>query len=1451
MSHTEILDGFAELNVALAETRAAAREAEVASAETSNLEYEFRLLVEHGRIARLRKLLKENPNAAREFHGLAVIAADYSQVGVLELLIEYGADLDERFPGGERQTAMEYACINGDMSTVKVLLDHGAKITQRQTELASAKINSSNPAWARCSKYIVDLLEVTRRRRARLRLRSSILAIARLYAWHARTIERLYVPGGAGYNAAEASFATAALAAASISEPLVVEASDPAPPVPQSPPPPSPPPSPQGPSTPVEQRMPTIYINHGGGPLPLLGQQPSVASFLSKYPSNLPYRPKAVVIVTAHWETEVTTVSCGETHPLLFDYGGFPPSTYEYKYPASGSPQLAERICTLLNTAGLPHARDATRGWDHGVFVPMMLLYPDASMPIVQLSLLRSQQADTHLAVGAALQPLRDEGVLIIGSGVAFHNFDYLFARPGTKKHSDGVMHNRAFDGWLTETMTSMSISASERIERLSQWQTTAPSAREAHPRGAAEHLLPALVVAGAAGGAPGRKVGPQEAPEGELLAGFVMSQFEFVSQSPPPPPSAPPSPPGPSAGRRASFMDDLLLPPAVSTPSPPSAFSQLLKLWLPSFAFKCSGWVGKVVAIRMLGELPPEEKAYAIAAYGLADIACNLLGRSAFFCATDALQTMAANAFGAKRFTDVGDIMWRSLLVAFLFLYLPAVVLWCFAEPILGALGQDAAVVSRAAVYGRIRTRWLIFALCNAVLLKTLNATGRALPGMLANGVSAALAVPLGWLFVVRLNLGLAGAAYLATAIEASAFLTYMLGVLCSSESRKWFIRPSTRALRGWGVYLSIAAPAFFMLGLEMAAWETIEFPAGLCKPSPQAALGAFAILYNLCYVLEAPGFGLCGGAGALVGNALGAGKPDDARQAAHIALLTAVTVAALTSSGLYGLARSGYVFELYHADEASTALAVSLLPELCIGVFCSNIAWAVAGVLGGAGRQHAVWPCTFVAYFVIGLPLGAVSAFVWPADGFRGLFRGLILGLGLNAALGLLLVFGRVIRLPCAIDWPAEAIVAQRRMDEDARRRGLGNLVVEPLPPSNGLLINSGSVNGGPPPADARSGTSAVLSLVDKGLLSLVDAELLDALRHDASTSPAALTAGLDACCADLARERRALLAVVLLAEVEAQRSAPAALRPSRQHIVLRCAKSGLCNRLRTVLSYSLVAAESDSLLTVVWRPSDECPGGFLEHFEPPTPRVRFVTEWSGDESDANIIEANDYHESVRHFPAREALSWALLKPRPAVLDAVSANVAACRSSVSSGAGEGNGGAFIAIHVRRTDHYAIAMRRHVSDGEFFRYCDHHSIPSSSPPPIFLATDCAETQRAFRQRYGRRCVVGGHAIGQAAAFGGLRQTALLASVVDLLTCGRAERFKGSRYSSFSDAINRLRQVGGAASAHDEHEHLDPPHDTPAWRRSILQVAQEQRANGDLTVVRLLANTPGLAEAIE
>ncbi|MQM38172.1 4,5-DOPA dioxygenase extradiol [wastewater metagenome] len=247
--------------------------------------------------------------------------------------------------------------------------------------------------------------------------------------------------------------------------------------------------------------LPTLFIPHGAGPCFFMDWDPAdtwhrMADWLRAVPRHVGPRPQAVVVVSAHWEAPAFTVNGQADPPLLYDYGGFPPHTYELTYPVAGAPAVAARVRALLEAAGLETAEESRRGLDHGVFIPFRLIHPDADVPIVQLSLRRGLDPAEHLAAGRALAPLRREGVLIVGSGMSYHNMRrFRFDSAGLDP--DSVR----FDDWLTTAVTGP---ATARETALAHWDD-APSARAAHPR--EEHLLPLHVAAGAAGDDPGRRV--------------------------------------------------------------------------------------------------------------------------------------------------------------------------------------------------------------------------------------------------------------------------------------------------------------------------------------------------------------------------------------------------------------------------------------------------------------------------------------------------------------------------------------------------------------------------------------------------------------------------------------------------------------------------------------------------------------------------------------------------------------------------------------------------------------------------------------------------------------------------------------------------------------------------------------------------------------------------------
>lgn len=258
--------------------------------------------------------------------------------------------------------------------------------------------------------------------------------------------------------------------------------------------------------------LPSLYFPHGGGPCFFMDDPERhwfhMGRFLRELPVSLPERPRAILIVSGHWETRGFAVTASERPPLIYDYYGFPPHTYQLRYDAPGDPALAARVQQLLSAAGFEAGLDPARGLDHGVFIPLKVAFPEADIPVVELSLDAGLDPALHLAMGRALAPLRAEGVLVMGAGMSFHNLralgDPRLAAPSAQ-----------FDAWLTAAAEA---DAPERTARLARWHE-APHARLAHPRH--EHLLPMMVAAGASD-RPGRRI------YNELVLGTWISGFAF-----------------------------------------------------------------------------------------------------------------------------------------------------------------------------------------------------------------------------------------------------------------------------------------------------------------------------------------------------------------------------------------------------------------------------------------------------------------------------------------------------------------------------------------------------------------------------------------------------------------------------------------------------------------------------------------------------------------------------------------------------------------------------------------------------------------------------------------------------------------------------------------------------------------------------------------------------------
>ncbi|MEO3865388.1 DODA-type extradiol aromatic ring-opening family dioxygenase [Rheinheimera fenheensis] len=256
---------------------------------------------------------------------------------------------------------------------------------------------------------------------------------------------------------------------------------------------------------------PVLLLPHGGGPLPLLGDESHkhLTQFISKLGQSLS-KPDAILVVSAHWETTVPALTSAAKPELLFDYAGFPPESYQYRYPAPGAPALANDITAVLQQHGFAAQLDNSRGLDHGVFVPLLMLRPQHDVPVLQLSLQRHLDPALHIKLGEAIAFLRQKNVLIIGSGMSFRNMRAFF-QPDLVSQQQVA----AFNQYLIDSLNSV-LSYDEQAKRLNAW-LDAPYARLMHPR--EEHLLPLHVCFGAAKGSRAKLLFQHEVIQREVLA--------------------------------------------------------------------------------------------------------------------------------------------------------------------------------------------------------------------------------------------------------------------------------------------------------------------------------------------------------------------------------------------------------------------------------------------------------------------------------------------------------------------------------------------------------------------------------------------------------------------------------------------------------------------------------------------------------------------------------------------------------------------------------------------------------------------------------------------------------------------------------------------------------------------------------------------------------------------
>ncbi|XP_021836122.2 extradiol ring-cleavage dioxygenase [Spinacia oleracea] len=234
----------------------------------------------------------------------------------------------------------------------------------------------------------------------------------------------------------------------------------------------------------------TFYISHGSPTLSIDESLPA-RHFLKSWREKIfDLKPKAILIISGHWETHEPTVNAVDRCDTIYDFYGFPAPMYKLKYPAPGAPELAKRVQNLLTTSGIKRVHiDKKRGLDHGAWVPLMLMYPNAEIPVCQLSIQMNKDATYHYNMGRALAPLKEEGVLIIGSGSATHNLRDL---KWSATDQEVVPWAGEFDKWLEQALIN------GRHEDVNNFLKKAPHARKAHPT--PDHFYPLHVTLGASG---------------------------------------------------------------------------------------------------------------------------------------------------------------------------------------------------------------------------------------------------------------------------------------------------------------------------------------------------------------------------------------------------------------------------------------------------------------------------------------------------------------------------------------------------------------------------------------------------------------------------------------------------------------------------------------------------------------------------------------------------------------------------------------------------------------------------------------------------------------------------------------------------------------------------------------------------------------------------------------
>lgn len=472
--------------------------------------------------------------------------------------------------------------------------------------------------------------------------------------------------------------------------------------------------------------------------------------------------------------------------------------------------------------------------------------------------------------------------------------------------------------------------------------------------------------------------------------------------------------------------------PPQFVGKSPVSAAVAILKVGWPMAISQAAYWVQNFVTIWLLGA---NGKKLAMAGYGLANVLCNVTGHCFLWGIGAGIDTLASQAWGAKEHLAIGLINQRALLILTLLVNVPVVAIWLNATPILLACRQDPAVASQVGLFARIRIPGLFAQGVVCCASKTLQAMGKTRWLAVSNVLGIVLSVGLAWLFIAASSplshylSPIAGSALMSTLTDCVGALALLLVAVCDEDCRRCWPGWSAQCWRGWKPYLRLSVPAMLMGIFEWWSWDLVTFLAGLC-PDPQTALAANALLGSAIMAAYALPIGLQAGVQTLVGNALGAQSPREARLGAKVGGVLAICCMVAQCSLLYTFRR--FWASLFRAEPTVGKEVASLLRWTVFFCAGDGLQIVLTGVITGAGKQAVTTPILCIAYWVLGLPLGALAAFSVPRNGLLGLWWGMTGAVWLHVLAYAAICFGAPPCIPFAIHWADAARQAADRLAE-----------------------------------------------------------------------------------------------------------------------------------------------------------------------------------------------------------------------------------------------------------------------------------------------------------------------------------------------------------------------------------------------------------------------------------